>query len=127
MKNKLTRRKFLQWSAASLALTTGLAACAVAGRSGPQTDTAAPEPTAIPTQPATPTPLPSPEQTAHDFLGAWEKGQYEVMYTFLSEQSKSLTSQEAFVKRYRDIASEGAFSSIKTQVGAVDQALSKAN
>jgi penicillin-binding protein 2 len=86
-----------------------------------------PEPTDVPTLAATSTPLPSPEQTARNFLGAWEKGQYEAMYTFLSEQSKSLTTQEAFIKRYRDIASEGAFTSIKTQLGDVDQALSKAN
>jgi len=117
--------KHLQRSTLLLAFCFFLLACAdnPLVTSVPST----PEPTAIPTLPATPTPLPSPEQTAHDFLGAWEKGQYEAMYTFVSEQGKSLTSQEAFVKRYRDIATEGAFSSIKTQLGSVDQALSKAN
>jgi penicillin-binding protein 2 len=125
MTRKLTRRKFLKLGVAGLALTAGLAACEPA--QAIQTNSATPEPTAVPTLAATPTPLPSPEQTARDFLGAWEKGQYEVMYTFLSEESKSLNAQEAFVKRYRDIASEGAFASIKTQIGSVDQALSKAN
>src|SRR5713226_7787496 len=82
--------------------------------------------TAIPTEPATPTPLPSPEQAARDFLGAWDKGQYEVMYALVSESARQSVSQEAFVKRYRDIAAEGAFTAVKTQVKEIDQALNKA-
>ncbi|MEP7198525.1 MAG: penicillin-binding protein 2 [Chloroflexota bacterium] len=88
------------------------------------TPTAAPTPT--PTEPATPTPLPSPEQSARNFLGAWEKGQYEAMYALLSDASKQSFSQEAFVKRYRDIATEGAFTTLKTQAKEIDQALNKA-
>ncbi len=86
----------------------------------------APLVTLIPTEPATPTPLPSPEQAARDFLGAWEKGQYEQMYALISNASKASITQEAFVKRYRDIASEGAFTSIKTQIKDMDVALSRA-
>lgn len=82
--------------------------------------------TVIPTEPATPTPLPSPEGAARDFLGAWEKGQYEAMYALISDASKTGITQEAFVKRYRDIATEGAFTSLKTQVKDIDQALNKA-
>src|SRR5438132_2715417 len=104
-----------------IALCVCLAACADI-----PTQTAVPLPTAIPTAPATPTPLTSPEQSARDFLGAWEKGQYEVMYALLSEPSKASITQEAFVKRYRDIATEGAFTSIKTQIKDMDIALSRA-
>jgi penicillin-binding protein 2 len=49
------------------------------------------------------------------------------MYAMLSDDAKTSTSQEAFVKRYRDIASEGAFAAVKTQVKEVDQALNHAN
>ena len=104
-----------------IALCVCLAACADI-----PTQTAVPLPTAIPIALATPTPLPSPEQSARDFLGAWEKGQYEVMYALLSEPSKASITQEAFVKRYRDIATEGAFTSIKTQIKDMDIALSRA-
>src|SRR5437016_14590986 len=100
------------------ALCFCLAACADV-----PTQTAVPLPTAVPTPAASPTPLPSPDQSARDFLGAWEKGQYEVMYALLSEPSKASITQEAFVKRYRDIATEGAFTSIKTQIKDMDIAL----
>ena len=118
---KLSRRKFLQWSALSL-LTT---ACAAQPEEAPSQ--AAPTATVPPTEPPTPTPLPSPDLTARTFLGGWERGQYEAMYGMLSNDAKASTSQEAFVKRYRDIASEGAFTSVKTQVKEVDQALNRAN
>src|SRR5690242_18171373 len=118
---KLSRRKFLQWSALSL-LTT---ACATQPEEAPSQ--AAPTATVPPTVPPTPTPLPSPELTARTFLGGWERGQYEAMYGMLSDDAKASTSQEAFVKRYRDIASEGAFTAVKTQVKDVDQALNHAN
>ncbi len=85
-----------------------------------------PMPTAVPTEPPTPTPLPSPEPTARNFLSAWEKGQYEAMYALVSSQTRATTSQEAFVKRYRDIATEGTFTSIKAQIKDLDVALNKA-
>ncbi|MBI3733735.1 MAG: penicillin-binding protein 2 [Chloroflexi bacterium] len=81
---------------------------------------APPTPTATPTVPPSPTPIPSPEMAAREFLGAWEKGRYEAMYALVSAAYKTSISQEAFVKRYRDIASEGEFTAIKSEIKNVE-------
>ncbi|MBI5879028.1 MAG: penicillin-binding protein 2 [Chloroflexi bacterium] len=128
----LTRRQFLRHSlalsasaavAAFIAQSTGCAPVPSSSVTAPPPPTATPSP--VPTAAVTPTPLPSPEPAIRAFLGAWEKGQYEAMYALLSEPSKANFSQEAFVKRYRDIAAEGAFAAIKTETREIEVALNK--
>lgn len=81
-------------------------------------------PTLIPTPTPSPTatmPPPSPEEAGRAFLNAWEQGQYEVMYGFLSSQSKEEIDQEKFVGRYRSIAAEATISSLSTEIKSIEE------
>lgn len=60
--------------------------------------------------PPPPTELPTPtapaEATALVYMRAWEAGDYAGMYQMLTPSAQGTITQEAFVKRYRDILSE---------------------
>ncbi|SEH87856.1 penicillin-binding protein [Halobacillus karajensis] len=46
---------------------------------------------------------PKPEDTFRSYMESWESGEYAEMYELLSENSKELISEEAFVDRYTTI------------------------
>lgn len=48
---------------------------------------------------------PTPEEAFEDYVAYWEKGNYEMMYELLSQQSKEVISKERFVERYTNIYS----------------------
>ncbi|MBI4299815.1 MAG: penicillin-binding protein 2 [Chloroflexi bacterium] len=55
---------------------------------------------------STPTPEPSPFETAHEFFAAWEAKNYAAMYRLVSAESKKSYTEEAFIDRYEGIADE---------------------
>ncbi|WP_027955692.1 penicillin-binding transpeptidase domain-containing protein [Halobacillus kuroshimensis] len=46
---------------------------------------------------------PEPRDTFSAYMDAWEKKEYETMYSYLSESSKESITKEDFVSRYEDI------------------------
>lgn len=70
------------------------------GCAGPASLTPADPTPPVPTP--TPTPVPeTPETVAAAFLGAWERGNPEMMYTLLSPSIQAMVSPENFASRYR--------------------------
>jgi penicillin-binding protein 2 len=51
---------------------------------------------------------PDAESTAQKFLQAWVQEDYEAMYALLTPASQAAITQEAFIKRYQDVANEAA-------------------
>lgn len=76
------------------------------------------------TDSATPTPFPSPtpvvfaQDTAREFLRAWSDGDYHAMYAMLAPSRQATITAEQFIARYRGIATEATFRSIKTIVNS---------
>ncbi len=76
---------------------------------------------------STPTPIPTPtpvvfaEDTARAFLKAWSDGDYNAMYTMLAPSRQETITAEQFIARYKAIATEATFRSIKTTVNSIHE------
>lgn len=91
MKHKLS----LIFINAAILLT--LAGC---GSPPPASTPVPPTSTSRPTPIPTPT-LPPPEDTAQQFLSAWQLADYATMYRLLTSDARADISEEAFAERYR--------------------------
>src|SRR6266849_2307398 len=93
-----------------------LAALMLAGCSG----LVAPLPTTGPPPTASVTPsTPDSEGTAATFLGAWQRGDYDGMYSLLSPLSQDATSLVDFKARYRSLVTGASLKSVAASVLAV--------
>lgn len=76
---------------------------------------------------STPTPIPTPtpvvfaEDTARAFLKAWSDGDYNAMYTLLAPSRQETITAEQFIARYKAVATEATFRSIKTTVNSIHE------
>lgn len=78
-----------------------------------------PPPTPTPLPP-TLTPIPSPtlppaEDTALQFLSAWQLGDYATMYRLLSTTARLSVSEEAFMQAYRQAQSTATVTAVRAQ------------
>ena len=71
-----------------------------------------PLPTALPIPTATPT---SAAGAGLTFFEAWKAGNYEGMYSMLSDRSRSLMDQEVFIGRYREVIDQARILSVAYQ------------
>lgn len=77
-----------------------------------------PTPSATPTPVPTSTPVITAEDVGRAFLKAWSDGDYVAMYNLVAPSRKETVTQEQFVTRYKNIAVEGTFRTIKTMVNS---------
>ena len=99
-----------------LILTLVLAACGPAATPTPQVS---PTPSPSPTLPAPgvrTTPAPDAEAAVRGYLEAWQRGEYEAMYSMLTAVSRDAITQEDFVKRYTNAANETALQSLEFEI-----------
>lgn len=92
--------------AAATPLLALLVACSGAG---PATTTPLPSPYVLVT------PAPDPEVAAGTFLSAWQRGDYEAMYTGLSTLSRDAMTVETFRERYQEVAAAATLSGLDYQ------------
>lgn len=76
---------------------------------------------AAPTPMPTPTPVAFAEDTARAFLKAWSDGDHNAMYTMLAPSRQETITAEQFIARYKGIATEATFRSIKTNVNSTHE------
>ena len=89
-----------------LSLTIGLIGC------GSRLVVTPPLPTALPIPTTTPTNAAGAGLT---FFEAWQIGNYEGMYSMLSDRSRALMAQEVFIGRYREIIEQARILSVAYQ------------
>jgi len=65
------------------------------------------------------TQVPDASDAARAYLQAWKNEDYEQMYALLTDESKSIFSEEDFVNHYQDIAVETALNSIDYEIQSV--------
>jgi penicillin-binding protein 2 len=110
------RRIWLRPVNAYRLLSGVLAALMLAGCSG----LVAPLPTTGPPPTASVTPsTPDPEGTAATFLDAWQRGDYDGMYSLLSPLSQDATSLVDFKARYQSLVTGASLKSVAASVLAV--------
>lgn len=109
LNHRINKRTYMQ---AMLGLILILTACNVAI---PQVD-----PTAtviIPTPQAFTTASPDVEAAVWGFLNAWQAEDYTAMYNMLTTSAQGGITEEAFVQRYTDVASEAGLVEISYEIG----------
>lgn len=88
-----------------------LSGCGLAGGAGTEaTPPTLPAPTVRTLQ------APDPEDTAREFLDAWQDEEYAAMYALLTPLTQDGLTQEQFISRYREIGQLAAITGIRYQL-----------
>jgi penicillin-binding protein 2 len=69
-------------------------------------------PTSLPTPLVQVTPALDPELTAREFLGAWQRSDYQAMYATLSTLSRDAMSLDNFKTRYQEVAAAATLAGV---------------
>jgi cell division protein FtsI/penicillin-binding protein 2 len=123
--NRFNLRVILLWIALLVFIFSS--GCNSTATEIPATPTSDPN-AGLPTPLAHTTQVPEAVSTADAYLHAWQREDYEAMYSMLSTGSQQAISQEQFVQKYQSVADEAALKGVDYQnlsEEAIDDTTSK--